>query len=251
VADGMFEQRRYTALVFQHDAVPDYNAFLKLLPSVRRAARVRLPKSSDWRAERFDYLAKTNLYPETVKIGANGNSNGFPHAMYYGGTSGLSTLTGPVTVIASPYVRLLNRVANDLRRKLPPPASRYLAIDMRRVYEAVAEGQPGITATRVTMQMLNEPTLELVSLAGKNPLHSDLHAALRKVAAPYSVRAEVEGDTGAARVNADRHGNLWWYQSDESRLERPLRLLEALDRWGALRVVRSLPLDRATEDEAA
>lgn len=249
MADALYEQRRYTALILRHHAIPDYQSLHQVLRNTRRSGTVSLPKSSTWHAVRFDYMAPRSLYPDKLTPSVE-EGHGYPHAMYFAVREGLDVAEGPVVVLASPYVRLLGRLVRRLRSDLPGPAPRYLSVDMARVYEAAAEGQPGLTATRVTMQMLNEPTLELVSLAGRNPLHSELHAALRTVTAPYSIRAEVDGESGLSRVNADRHGNLWWYQADESRFQRPLRLIDALDHWGAIRWGRSLPLDRVGEDDS-
>lgn len=249
MTDPLYEQRRYTALVFHHSRIADYRSLKQYLGRMRHSTRVNLRDSPEWKASRFDYFAPISLYPDRLKPTTEENE-GFPHSMYFAVRRGLHVASDPVVVIASPYVRLLNKIARELRSALPGPAPRFLTLDMGCVHEALRKDVPGLRATRVTMQILNEPSLELVSLAGKNPLRSELHEALKEVAAPYSIRAEVEGRTGKVRISADRHGNLWWYQSEESRFERPLQLIDRLAGFGAIKWGLSIPLDRVGEDDS-
>jgi hypothetical protein len=147
-------------------------------------------------------------------------------------------------------VRLLASITGNIRSRLDRPAPRYVSVNMTSVYEALSDGGVDqLTATKVTMQMLSEPTLELVSLAGRNPLHSELHAAIKKVAAPYSIRTEISGDSNKCRVNIDRHGNFWWFQAEEKRIVLPLSVIDKLDEAGALKLTRTRPLDRAEDED--
>jgi hypothetical protein len=138
-----------------------------------------------------------------------------------------------------------------MRRSLSEvEAPQYLSVDMAALYGQLSgRDLPGVNVTKVTMQMLNEPTLELVSLAGKNPLHSELHAAIKDVAAPYSLRTELNSGEGRNRVNIDRHGNIWWFQVAEGRIAAALRFIDRLDEMQVFRRTRSRPLDRAESME--
>ncbi|HWU31227.1 MAG TPA: hypothetical protein VN108_00060 [Marmoricola sp.] len=123
---------------------------------------------------------------------------------------------------------------------------------MRRTYELFESRLGSMSATRVTLQAVNQPGLNLVALSGKSPLGSRLHQSIQDFTAPYSVRVDVDASDGSnIRVNVDRHGNVWWYQSAESRIAAPLGLLDALADADTLRQTRSLPLDRAAEEDDA
>jgi hypothetical protein len=143
-------------------------------------------------------------------------------------------------------MRLLSQLLRLLRSNLPGPAPQYLSVNMAATYAALSRGVEGVATTKVTWQMLGEPGLELVSLAGRNPLHSELHAALSAIAAPYSLRVDVDGDDEQhCRINLDRHGNLWWYLASEKRMALPLMLIDTLERFDVLKKTRTVPLERA------
>lgn len=242
------EQRRYTALLVQHPGLQRMADLRRVLGTTQTLAKLS-GSPRPWKAERSEVLAPRNLYPthrreDEARQSADGRHG---HDVYLAMREGDGD--GCFGLVASPYTQLLKRMATVLRQGLDGPAPRYLAVSMRTVYAALAQGPAGLVATKVTMQMLNEPGLELVSLSGRNPLNSNLHAAIEHVASPYSIRTEVVGSVNRCRVNADRHGNLWWYQADESRFPRALEFIECLRDWSALNPVRSLPLSRAEDPE--
>jgi hypothetical protein len=242
------EQRRYTALLVQHPRIRRLADLRRILGTTQTLAKLS-GSPRPWRAERCEVLAPRNLYPSHRREDdARRTDNGWHgHDVYLAVREGDGDAC--FGLIASPYTQLLKRMATALRDGLDGPAPRYLAVNMRTVYAALAEGASGLLATKVTMQMLNEPGLELVSLSGRNPLNSNLHAAIEHVASPYSIRTEVVGSDNQCRVNADRHGNLWWYQAEESRFPRALDFIEHLRDWSALNPVRNLPLSRAEDPE--
>lgn len=251
MALGIHEQRRYTSVLVCHDDLRDFLALRKLLAgSVGSHRSVRLPET-EWSIHRFEYLANRSLYPGHI-VSAEDRRRGdrYAHDVYFATREPLRSLNTPVILLASPYVRLLSSITSDLRKKLDHPAPRYVSVDMASVYQTLSDGSVGeLTATKVTMQMLSEPTLELVSLAGRNPLHSELHAAIKKVAAPYSIRTEVSGENSKCRVNIDRHGNFWWFQAEEKRFALPLNVIDRLDETGSLKLTRTRPLDRAEDED--
>lgn len=244
---SVYEQRRYTALLLQHPAVTGLPDLRRYLPSLTEAKKLTFVKGS-WSGHRVVFRANRSHYPRhLVDPDERRSEAGYAHDLYVG----IRSVSGgtPLILIASPYTRLLQKVAGDLRQALPVPAPRYFAVDMPRVYSTIGAGRSGFVATKVTMQMLNEPALELVSLAGRNPLNSNLHAAIENVASPYSIRTEIAGASGPCRVNTDRHGNLWWYQTEEGRFVSPLEFVDALLEWDALKPVRTLPLARDQRDD--
>lgn len=248
---SLTDQRRFSSILIVHphlkspeDLVEMMRGRLRLDPQVKAGG-------PDWAVTRAKYFAARSHYPASVIPPESiEEHSGYAHEIYLGS---ISATAGPgFVLIASPYVRLLQQLVGYLARSRPEPALQYLAVDMRRTYAELQQDQARIAVTRVTLQMLNQPGLELVALTGRNPLNSELHASIEQVTAPYAVRVEVTGTSGdKSRVNVDRHGNVWWYQTDETRLEAPLGLIEALANANAFHLTRSLPLDRAKNDDDA
>jgi hypothetical protein len=243
---GLHENRRYSAVVFQHPSVKGL-AEIKgaIAPSIGRASNLKSIGQGRWEVDRFEYLLDRSLYPKhLLDPESRKRRNGYAHDLYCAVPIRKST-TGPAPIlIASPYVRLLDTLFRNLRRSLPPPAPQFLSVDMPKVYEKFIAGETAMTAIKVTLQMLSEKTLSLVSMSGRNPLRSDLHQAIIRVAAPYSLRSLIVDEKGPCRVDVDRHGNFWWYQSDESTIRGALSFIDVLQSWNSLVPVRSLPLDR-------
>ena len=246
----VFERRRYSSVLFQHPSIIDSASLRKILGDSAGSAKSVNIKGSKWTVSRFEYLTSRSHYPSHRFSSADRRRDDgtFPHDFYVATARHFGD--APVILVASPYVRLLAAMFKTLRERLPSPAAQFHTVSMPEVYEAFATGISGMTATRVTMQMLDEPALELVSLSGRNPLNSNLHQAIEKVAAPYSLRAEVSAIKDQhTRVNFDRHGNFWWYLTAQERLVNALSLIDELHRLGLMDLGRSLPLDRADDEE--
>jgi hypothetical protein len=243
------DQRRFSSLLIAHPELRTSDSLLKRLGASLVALDSVEADRSGWGLRRCEYVAPKNLYPESlVSDSSTERSNGFAHQVYVGAAH-LSSLSQTVLVLASPYVRLLQRMVREATRQDSGPAAQFVTLHMPTVYEELERGVPGFAATRVTLQMLNQPGLSLVSLTGRNPLDSELHSQIKSVAAPYSVRTEVSQDDQHVRVNVDRHGNLWWYQTDEGKADLALSLVNLLDEVGATRLSRTLPLDRAESED--
>lgn len=248
VDTNVHEHRRYSALLLSHADLGKFSGLEAVAGSaLGNSTTVSVPKSK-WKTVRFEYLTATDMYPPARTEGANRNRAGrFPHFMYCAISPMLPNLGSPVMFVASPYVRLLARLIKTTTKALPPPAPRYVQVDMAKAYAAFARPLAGMRATKVTLDMLvKAKDLELVSLTGEDPLRSDLHTAIKKVTSPFALRVDVDDEDGRTRVSADRFGNLWWYLSDEARLSSTFRLVDKLDELGVLKFGRSLPLDKAS-----
>ncbi|MGH9277371.1 MAG: hypothetical protein ACRD12_04600 [Acidimicrobiales bacterium] len=107
-----------------------------------------------------------------------------------------------------------------------------------------------IHARRITMQVFSGIAVDLVSISGRNPLHWELMQAIfaPELAAPYSLGIEVH-HRDVTRVNFDRHGNLWWYQADESFFANALHLVDSLAENVLFVNSRSIPLKRAGPED--
>jgi hypothetical protein len=248
VDTNIHEHRRYSALLMTHADLGRFAGLERVAgETLGNSINVSVPRSK-WKTVRFEYLTATDLY-SAARTGSRSRSREgrFPHFMYCAISPTLPNLGSPVMFVASPYIRLLSRLVKATTRALPPPAPRFVQVDMTKTYSAFARPLPGMKATKVTLDMLvKTKDLELVSLTGEDPLRSDLHAAIKKVTAPFALRVDVDDDDGRTRVSADRFGNLWWYLSEEARLGNTFRLVDKLDELGVLKLGRSLPLDKAS-----
>jgi hypothetical protein len=247
---AVYEQRRFSSVLLSHPRLTDFASFAEILSNAGADHKRLALGRPTWSAERFEYLYFRSLYPESRHPPEmTRRDGGYAHQLYFAARGELASLRVPVVVLASPYVRLLAHVTAQLKEGLQGPALRYLAVNMRQVYQSFANAGPDMTPSRVTLQITNEPDLELVSLAGKNPLRSDLHAALSEVATPYSLRTDMSSGGVTCRVNLDRHGNVWWHQTGEEALAVPLLLVDRLEQLGALHLTRLFPLDRAEKGQ--
>jgi hypothetical protein len=243
---GIHDHRRYSAVLFHHPQVTTFQDLKAALPrSVGKTSELKGFSSSNWNVQRFEYLFSRSLYPaHLLNPETRKRRNGYAHDVYFAIQTRRGAKHTNNVMIASPYVRLLEAMFGELRRALPAPSLLFSSVNMPLVFENFIRGEVEMTAVKVTLQMLNEKTLSLVSLSGRNPLRSDLHRAISDVAAPYSLRSSIEDGSSPSRVEVDRHGNIWWYQIDESRIRGALSLIDAMDGWSSLIPARTNPLDR-------
>lgn len=250
---NMYEARRYTCVALHHPKLRSIGNFADSLGS-SIGERMSVVSETLWAVERLDYLTTRSYYPPPAASSEvePSRTREIPHALYVG-TAILPISSEPrlVTLVASPYVRLLDAVLTGLNAAMSPPSLTFVRFDMRRLYQHF-ESSPGDTlrATRVSVRVTGEAGLELVSLSGRNPLRSELRHAIQEVAEPYGVRLDV-GRPGrrASRVHLDRHGNIWWYLNEEQEVKFPLLILAALGQEGFFQSTRVCPLRRRTDDD--
>jgi hypothetical protein len=249
---GIHEQRRYSCVLLSHPQLDSFASVRRLLGAKIAASKKLVTTDPTWRVCRFEYINARSLYPATNTIvETRERPGGYAHDLYLGSQDTIGNEEYPSLFVASPYVRLLSAFMGSIRHSLGnAEATTYYAVHMQTVYDRVETSESSVSVTRVTLQMLNEPELELVSLTGRNPLHSTLHRAIKDVAAPYSLRAEIRGADGRpVRVNVDRHGNLWWHQTDDAKIAQPITLINSLISLNALKPTRNFPLDRADDED--
>lgn len=245
----MTDQRRFTSILIVHPEIREPATLAALIGARIEPVAASEAAGTPLGVERVEYVTQTNYYPDSVGDKEERRQpGGYPHQLYVArvraGVSGVDAV-----MLASPYVRLLHRIVNELGRRIRGPALQFITLDMPAIYRAFARHTEGLVATKVTLQMLSQPGLELVSLTGRNPLDSELHEQIKEVAAPYALRAEVFAGEQRVRVNVDRHGNLWWYQTDEAKLAGVLKLIGLLSNIDSMRVSRTIPLERAEPDD--
>lgn len=246
---ALTDQRRFSSVLLVHPALNEPNSIELLLGRSLTFLAGCDVGSETWSAHRSEYVSDRNFYPDSVgDPSLRKRDHGYAHQVYVGWTR-LPSLDANAVLLASPYVRLLQRMVRDLAGRVSGPALQFLSMDMPSIYRSFARRDAGLVATKVTLQMLSQPGLELVSLTGRNPLDSELHEQIKDVAAPYALRAEVNLGDHKARVNVDRHGNIWWYQTDEAKLGTVLSLVSRIAAIDSLKLTRTLPLERAEPDD--
>lgn len=249
VSAPLTDQRRFSSVLLVHPNLTDSKATVDYLQGSLSALADCKIQDDEWTANRCEYVSGRNYYPDSVgDPEARKRDHGYAHQVYVASRRLAPSQTNMV-LLASPYVRLLQRMVTDISRRLPAPGLQFYSLDMTGIYRAFEGRHVGLTATKVTLQMLSQPGLELVSLTGRNPLDSELHDQIKNVAAPYALRTEVILGDHKARVNIDRHGNIWWFQTDEAKIGIVLSLISRLASINSLRMTRTMPLDRAEPDD--
>lgn len=248
-----FERRRYSAVLLTHPKLSTFRDLARLTRgAVGESIAVRLGHAG-WSAQRGELLSTRSHYPtHIVNPESRIRVGGYAHDFYCAiRTKGLDGGTVPTFLIASPYIRLLDSLLKTVLAGLDHPVPVFGCVRMEDAvkYFATTPGRE-IHARRVTMQVFSGIAVDLVSISGRNPLHWELMQAIftPELAAPYSLGIEVRRrDT--TRVNFDRHGNLWWYQADESLLGNALHLVDSLAEGALFVSSRSVPLKRADPED--
>lgn len=242
------EFRRFTAIAVTHSELRTPGKVASALSS-RVLRNFQLPDAPDgWEVSMIEYLASRKHYPDGVgSKSRDRGSAGYAHDLYvaskdFGGS------IGPAALIASPYVAILHQVISELTSAVGQPAVQYLGVDMPRVYASLDAAGENAAVNRVTMQVIGEPNADLVTLAGKRPLHSRIHETLEGVTVPYGIGVNVEFSGSRCRVNLDRHGRISWFQTAADRVSHPLELLNRVALEGALLKARRFPLERESRD---
>lgn len=246
------ERRRYSSVLIRDPSLDGLAAFKRLAGDLADEFLEIECTRPGWRVYRFGLIHNRSLYPShLVDPRTLEREKGFAHATYLAVRDGGQS-SSRLVVIASPYIYLLDKLTVRLEygsrgnRRL-----KYCAVDMPRLYKEVGGGMSGLSATRVTLQIRGEPNLELVSLSGRNPLHSKLHNAIKSVAKPYAIRAQLSESPELCRLSIDHHGNVHWYQADETKIESALGLIERLRELDVLLDTDSRPLDKVDDEDAS
>lgn len=251
-----FERRRYSAVLLTHPSLKSINDVSACTEGQLSKSLSKITGIRGWSVARSEWLATRSHYPShVVPAESRSRENGYAHDFYVAIRRPVSKNEAPLVLVASPYVRLLGSFLRKLGSQLRPGA-RFAALDLEaatNVFSSMPSTSP-FRVRRVTLQILSEVgRLELVSLAGRNPLHSDLIGLVTSndVTRPYSFGVEVDRGNDSMRVNFDRHGNFWWYLSSESDLQGALRMVDEVIVDGLTIETRSLPLTKSDPEEAA
>jgi hypothetical protein len=159
-----------------------------------------------------------------------------------------------VLFVASPYRMLLERVLSVAQRRAKKRPLSFARFDMDRVWKDLGDRpEAALAAIRITMQMLGDEGLDLVSLTGSNPLRSKLRDALKKVSDPYAVRVRVgnvkDGLTG--NVDFERQGVFSWYQRGDQSTSFALLALATAASRGWLVSTESRPVISRSREAAS
>ncbi|MET4167308.1 hypothetical protein ABID74_003235 [Gordonia terrae] len=231
-----FEQilysRRFSAVAFTHPEVAQWST-LEPLQEILETSR-SFPVASapeGWLASRIAVRSPRNYFT-SVNDTSLATDQGYVQEVYvaiYKYRVPSESVERSAILLMAPYVRLLNRLVTRLKRMLDPAHLVYLTPDLDEVFSRFERTSiVGMRATRISVKDESEPTIELVSLTGRNPLKSNLRAELRRVGPAYSIRIDVHSPPHETTVHLDRFGNCWWYHRSESDLTGPLSLFSEL-----------------------
>lgn len=231
-----FEQilysRRFSAIAFTH---PDVHGWHDLEPLKRVMETSRSfpidPTPHGWLASRIAVRSPRNYFT-SVSDSSLVTEEGYVQEVYvaiYKYQDSAEAVTRTAVLLMAPYVRLLNRLITRVARLLDPAHLAFLTPDLDEVFTHFERSTiNGLRATRISVKDESEPTIELVSLTGRNPLKSNLRAELRRVGPAYSIRISVDSTSENTTVHLDRFGNCWWYHRSERDLAGPLSLFSEL-----------------------
>jgi hypothetical protein len=121
---------------------------------------------------------------------------------------------------------------------------------MGGVYDYMTErSRLGFRVNRIAVQMAGSVDLELVTLAGRNPLRSELRRQVEKVAQPFAIRILMDAGSGPSQLNLDRHGRIWWYNSTGAALGNTTEVLSILWKESLLKATTRNPFGAQTDDD--
>lgn len=216
-SDSIFDRRRYTAVAFTH-------------PGLTKASDVRAPlgpsatfdKSKSfgggWTGLKVEYVDPANRY-RSFRINPSdvARDSGYAYRVlvlsrtFVDGNRSL-----PLTIVAAPFVSLLQRLVRRVADSVGQPKIRYIAFDMDRLFTHLTQERAPFRATQITLQPEGLVGLSLVSLTGPSPLISELRRDLRHKALPYRARLEMISDPSRIRLYLDRRGELHWHHNGDA-----------------------------------
>lgn len=249
--DPFLESRRFSGLILSHVDWTTQDKALEAATTVPRIEASRHIEIADWIGRRVSYVASKNYFPKhMVADDVVASGDGFIQELYVAASSLVRDgVEEPCLLIWAPYVRLMNSFLRDLTRHVGRPTPAYAIPRMQHLFQHFHDkSYPAMHVTRISVVDFGEPSVELVSLSGRQPLRSSLRLALKDTL-PYAVRIELtSGEAAATNLHMDRYGNFWWYQRAESSAERVLNLLTVLSSEGLFSSTREIPTKRTSDD---
>lgn len=241
-----FEGRRYSAVVVIDPRIEHPGSISTLLGQSGGDVTECVVTEPKWESSWVEYLAPISHYPASIQRLAG--DGGVPHELFVStgklaiGRRGLSAC-----LIASPYIRILERTISRVSEALGKPTPSFASIRMPEVYSHFARSSSlEVRASRVSVQMNSESgKLDLVALSGQQPLRSELREKLDEISTPYSIRLDIRYPDISSRIHFDRHGNFWWYLSSERATLNPVRILSLLSGEQLLESTRTEPTRKA------
>lgn len=249
--------RRYSAVVVADDRVTSMAALQGLAGS--RFGRTR-KLSADAGVEAF----RVELIDSAFRYSTLPRPDGelFEHVGY---VAFFGTSLGRLTLLVSPFSRLLHRVVRDITGRLDPPVEGFLRTDVPALVRGVRQHDIALNpVSSITLRVQGDDGVDLVSLAGRLPIDSTMFETLEAtrvrvgkeqlpLARPYRVRVELRhniGDKPPLRLNLDRHGNMFWYQAGSPTVGEVCLFLQqlcALD--GIVDIDPRVPMDQNRASE--
>lgn len=205
----------------------------------------------DWEVFHAIRVSQRNFYAESLaapdELSVEG---GFKHDILIG-RSASSRESG--VLIATPYVHFLADILKSLEKGIGQPRPSYRALRMAEAFQRMADPPATWVKTRMfSVKSRLSPGADLLSVAGRNPLRSDLGRQFAMTAgdAAYGIRLQASNHPLIkTNVNFDRHGNLWWYHRGPVSLSNVLPVLDLLMDMDLMQSLRQTPPARRSDDD--
>lgn len=249
----MLESRRYSAVIVSHGALAG-------LPSERVSQwcavtgdQILAGKTREmWSVRSVCHRTRSNYYSlSAASLDEVVTSTGFVQGLYVVAPPPEWLGAGPHLLIAAPYVRLLHRAMLDFEKEIGPPRPSYLKLMMADAFDKL--GDPPAAWARVSRFSVvnrNEPSVDRVSIAGRNPLRATIGREFAEQGVAYDIRVECKAsESFRTNVNLDYHGNLWWYHRGDDSFHNVFSLLNLLAEMKLIESTRTLPTSRKGEED--
>jgi hypothetical protein len=253
-------RRRYTAVALSDDRVSTLTA-LRSLAGGRIGDAERLPGAGSGGASLFRVELLDSVYRYSTIDNPDPLGNRQRHLGYAAFFQGSQS---PITLLVSPFARLLGRVTADVSAAADPPLKGYLRYDVGKMMSLIRQHDvfPVEDVAAVSLRVQGDEAVDLVRLTGSAPLVSTLLASVEgmrfdrpgggsiELVTPYGLVLRIHEGLGApVRLSIDRHGNLHWYQLSEPAVGSVVGILRALD---SLETVVSIdPRDPTKQSKAS
>lgn len=249
----MLDSRRYSAVIVRHDALAGHpSARNKLWEALTGDWVESATKVGEWLVSPAAHLTNANYYSvAAASADSLTTSSGFVQGLYLATPLTVWPVAEPYLLIAAPYVRLLSRALHDFEELAGQPRPSYLRPRLDQAFKDLANPpESWAHVSRFSVVNREEPSVDRVSIAGRNPLRAAVGKAFIGASLPFDIRLESKVHSAfRTNVNLDRHGNIWWYQRSIDSFLNVLPVLDLLYKRALFDSTRTLPTSRRAEED--
>lgn len=249
----MLTSRRYSAVIIKHVALGgQQSARLKQWGALTGDRIGSVKAVGDWLVAPVEHFTRANYYSQAAASPDDlSTSTGFVQGLYIASPPLTVFEAEPCLLVAAPYVRLLDRTLRDFEKQVGQPRPGYVRPLMTEAFDSLADPPaPWVRVSRFSVVNRNEPSVDRISIAGRNPLRAAIGKEFAADGVAYDLRLESKAhDAFKSNLNLDRHGNFWWYHRDNGSFSNVLPVLSLLQTLSLFSSTRMLPTSRKAEED--